>query len=290
MDQTLHITSGDASGEILAASGIQGEVFVWHDVLYDGPRKPGWPSEEILQDRARFLEIFSGGGLSFEGILTTLKRQYAKLSTADTFDSVVLWFDACLFDQSMLAHVLTCLQLNEINGVSLICVDAWPGIDRFNGLGQLKPEDLASLVGSGQPVTEVQYIYAAEVDRAFALNDPQLLSELSGQTDAPLPWVPAAAARWLKEQPDSETGLRHLETLALAAIRSGVEKPVDIFRAVAAAETPPQYWGDTTLWARINDLAGHTPPLVTVDGPTSRLPQWNPVDLDDFRVRPVRGA
>ena len=41
MNRTLHITRGDCAGDILAKTGIAGEVFVWHDILYDGPRKAG---------------------------------------------------------------------------------------------------------------------------------------------------------------------------------------------------------------------------------------------------------
>lgn len=32
------MTSGDCAGELLEKSGLPGEVFVWHDILYDGPR------------------------------------------------------------------------------------------------------------------------------------------------------------------------------------------------------------------------------------------------------------
>ena len=56
MGNTLHITSGDCAGDILTKSGICGEVFVWHDILYDGSRNPGWPDDAILDARARFLE------------------------------------------------------------------------------------------------------------------------------------------------------------------------------------------------------------------------------------------
>ena len=52
MAKTLHITSGDCSGDILAKSGIKGEVFVWHDILYDGPRDPGWPDDATLNSRS----------------------------------------------------------------------------------------------------------------------------------------------------------------------------------------------------------------------------------------------
>ena len=99
-------------------------------------------------------------------------------------------------------------------------------------------------------------------------------------TDPPLPWVPAAAARWLQEQPDPATGLERLESLALAAIRAGCETPGNIFTSAAAADTPPQFWGDTTLWAKINGLANRVPPLVRIEGPMDRLPQWeSPVSL-----------
>ena len=61
MGDTLHITSGDMSGDSLAKSGLLGEVFVYHDVLYDGPRKSGWPDQATLQSRAQYLEDLTSG-------------------------------------------------------------------------------------------------------------------------------------------------------------------------------------------------------------------------------------
>jgi len=288
MDSLLHITSGDVSGGLLEKSGLPGEVFVWHDVLYDGPREPGWPDEGTLAARARFLEEMTGGGLDSAGVTGGMLRDYSRLAEAGAYDSIVLWFDACLFDQSMLAHILTCLDLKGIRNVELLCVDAFPGIEPFHGLGQLSPEQLASLYDNRRPVTDEQFTFAARVDRAFAGQDQVLFDELSQMTDAPLPWVPAAVARWLEEQLDPRTGLGRLETLALEAIRAGNETPGDIFVAVAAADTPPQYWGDTTLWAKINTLADRAPPLVTIEGPTPRLPQWeSEVKLAEFRITPI---
>ena len=146
--------------------------------------------------------------------------------------------------------------------MELLCVDAFPGIVPFHGLGQLQPDQLASLYGDRRPVTDSQFRFAVLVDKAFATQDSVLLTELSETIDAPLPWIPAAVTRWLQEQPDPVTGLGRLESLALAAIGAGCEMPNEIFAAVAAAETPPQFWGDTTLWAKINGLADRDPPLV----------------------------
>lgn len=285
MSPILHITSGDCAGALLAKTGIPGEILVWHDILYDGPRCPGWPDEETLAVRSRFLEQATAGGLSKAFILATLRQQYRTLSAWAGYARIVLWFDACLFDQAMLAHILACLPPQSLDTLELLCVDAFPCIVPFHGLGQLTPEQLASLYERRQPVSEAQWRFAREVDRAFAGQDEALLTALSCRVEAPLPWVPAAVSRWLAERPDPESGLGWLAALALAAIVSGCQTPAEIFTAVAKADTPPQYWGDITLWSTINSLADRHPPLVRIDGPAPRLPQWpERADLIRFRV------
>ena len=286
MSGTLHITSGDIAGGRLAKSGIEGEVFVWHDILYDGPRKPGWPDDAALNERARFLEEFTGGGLERAHVLGVLKTQYGKIEGSALYDRIVLWFDGCLFDQSMLVHVLTCLNIRGARNVDLICAGSYPGIEPFHGLGQLRPDQFASLLDTLHRVSDEEFSFAALVDRAFVEQDEGLLSDLSKMTGTPLPFVPAAVARWMEEKPSPETGLGKLETLALAAMRSGCETPEEIFRFVAAADAPPQFWGDTTLWAKINGLSLRVPPLVRIEGPAVRLPQWeSKTPLSEFRVR-----
>lgn len=286
MAYTLHITSGDIAGGSLAKAGLTGEVFVWHDILYDGPRNHGWPSEETLSARALFLEKTTAGGLDRARVLETMRSQYRKLAEAASNERILLWFDACLFDQSMLAHILTCLHQKDILKVELLCVDAFPGIEPFHGLGQLQPEQLASLYGNRLYVTEEQFNFAALVDKAFATQSSAMLNELSAMTQAPLPWIPAAVTRWIQEQPDPTSGLGRLERLALAAVRGGYETPDKIFASVAAADTPPRFWGDMTLWAKLNGLADRVPPLVRIEGPNNRLPQWeSEVPIKAFKIK-----
>lgn len=288
MGRILHLTSGDCAGERLAQSGLPGEVFVWHDLLYDGPRNPGWPTEATLDARARFLEEATGGGLARESVLATLRAQYWKLESLPADTALVLWFDACLFDQAMLCHILACLGSRGRRGGELLCVDAFPGVAPYHGLGQLTPAQLASVYDRRRPLTDEQFRFAAEVDHAFALQDRAGFTALALLQDAPLPWVPPAVARWREEEPDDETGLGRLERAALAAVRAGAQTPAEIFAAASAAETPPQYWGDVTLWAKVNGLAARRPPLVRITGPGGRLPQWEGgPELGRFRVEPA---
>ena len=233
----------------------------------------GWPDEDTLHARAAFLQKATAGGLDKDLVLRTLRNQYRRLAEAAAQEDIVLWFDACLFDQSMLAHILTILRLKGSGNVELLCIDAFPGIEPFHGLGQLQPEQLAALYDNRCPVTDEQFMFAERVDKAFATQDAALFAELLGMAEAPLPWVPAAVARWMQEQPDPTSGLGRLEDLALAAIGAGCDTPGKVFAAVAAKDTPPQFWGDTTLWAKINGLADRTPPLVQIRGPADRLPQ-----------------
>ncbi len=291
MEKLLHITSGDCAGDILVKSGIPGEVFVWHDILYDGPRNAGIFAPGVIEKRAVFLEQTTGGGLTQEIIVKTLWNQFYKLLSADQYDRIVLWFDACLFDQSMLAHILTFLNHIDYRHVELLCIDAYPGIEPYHGLGQLNPEEMASVYDQRKPVTDEQFKFAILVDIAFAKQDIEWITDLAQRKEAPLPWVPAAAARWLQEQPDPVTGLGRLEQLAMDAIRSGLETPPEIYRYASAHDTPPQFWGDTTLWMKINHLADREPAIVQISGPAKRLPQWeSSLDLNDFRIRPLTGS
>ncbi|MHC1744026.1 MAG: hypothetical protein AB9873_13475 [Syntrophobacteraceae bacterium] len=281
MTSILHITSGDVAGNLLAKSGLPGEILVWHDVLYDGFRKPGWPDQDTLESRAQFLEGVTAGGLSKDFILETLKAQYQRLESHD--GGMTLWFDACLFDQAMLCHILACLQFLGNQAAELICIRAFPGIEPFHGLGQLQPEDFVSLHHRRQPVTDDQFHFAGYVDQGFALQDRKMFVEISQLGKAPLPWVPPAVTRWLQELPDEATGLGRLEQLALEAIRSGCHTPAEILARASANEIPPQFWGDITLWAKINSLADRN--LLQIEGPAERLPQWEGIaDLKLFRV------
>jgi hypothetical protein len=289
--ERLHLTSGESAGDGLRQAGLPGDVLVWRDLLYDGRRPAGWPTGGALTERASFLRRATGGALEQGRILESLTSQYGRLEEACARNRIVLWFDACLFDQAMLAHVLTCLRQRDVRHVDLLCVGAFPCIEPFHGLGQLSPGQFASLFGLRTPVTDAQFRFAAVVDRAFADQDAAVLADVARSNVAPLTHMPAAARRWLEEQPDPATGLGRLESLALDAVRAGCDTPASVYAWVAAADTPPQFWGDTTLWAKLNGLAERRPPLVTIDGPSSTLPQFHGVGpaLDSFRLGPVAG-
>ena len=270
----LHIINGDGAGDALRSSGLDGEVLICRELLYEGVRRAGWPDASSLEVRARFLSETTGGAMDPAEVLKQLTAFYRQLSAAGGYTGIVLWFYACLCDQAMLTHILVCLRHQEVDRAELICLDRFPGIEPFNGLGQLTPDQLASVYRRRLPVTAEQFAYARTVETAFSLQDLEMLHELSRSTGAPLPFVPAAAARWIEEQPDPATGLGNLEHLVVEGLRDGAKSPWELFQHAAAGDSAPQYWGDTTLWRKINGLAARKPPRVRIHGPAKRLPLW----------------
>jgi hypothetical protein len=288
MVETLHITSGDIAGGSLAQSGLPGEVFVWHDILYDGPRCLGWPDEETLNARAVFLEECTAGGLERRRVLETLHNQYRKLTEAGADKHIVLWFaSACLISPcSPISSPACSIKVPEVWSFSVLTPS--PESNRFTGSGRCDPINWLPGMAIASPSLPPSSDLLFKWTKPDTTKKTGVLTELSQATNAPLPWIPAAVTRWLQERPDPVTGLGRLEELALKSIRAGCETPGTIFTFVAAADTPPLFWGDTTLWAKINGLAAREPPLVRIDGPADRLPQWeSEVSLSDFTIMPV---
>lgn len=60
----------------------------------------------------------------------------------------------------------------------MICINAFPGVTPFYGLGQLTPAQLASLWLDRQPVAAEQRALGARAWEAFTSPDPQAVRQL----------------------------------------------------------------------------------------------------------------
>jgi hypothetical protein len=130
---------------------------------------------------------------------------YSSAGEAAYYERIVLWFDACLFDHSMLAHVLACLSHKGIKPVELLCVDAFPGIEPFHGLGQLKPEELGSLYPERRHVADGQFIWG----------DTTLWARINGLADRVPPLVQIDGTMARLPQWESEVPLKEFKISAL---------------------------------------------------------------------------
>ena len=262
----LHITNGDGAGDKLRRAGLLGEVIAWKDVLHEGPVPAGLSLADLRPVRARF--IADQGWAPHEEVLADFERRDAALVRALEHDEVVLWFEHDLYDQLQLLQLLDWFAGQELAGtrVSLVCVGAFPGVEPFHGLGQLTPEQLASLFPTRGPVTEAQLALGRAAWAAFRSPEPfALLTLLDAHTTA-LPFLRAALVRHLEQFPSTRDGLSRTERQVLEAVAAGADTPLAVFRADQAREPAP-FMGDSTLWTYLRDLTLGSAPVLALSEP-----------------------
>ena len=272
---TLHITNGDHAADKLRGF-VDGPIALARDVLHEGPC-PAVDGDAWHQARGQFLAAYAGRTPA------EMKQSLAEDDRTITEacrrgDQLVLWFEHDLFDQLEIIRVLDLA--GRANGpalhprASLICIDRFPGVDRFTGLGQLTTQQLATLTGTGVTVTAGHYKLAADAWRAFRSPDPGDLERLAHELSAAqlpvseggpaLSFLGDALLRFLAEYPSTATGVSRTEELTLEVLLDGPAAAGAVFGATQAREARP-FLGDSTFFEMLQRLGSARIPLVTID-------------------------
>jgi hypothetical protein len=261
----LHITNGDSAADTLHQTGLEGEVISWRDVLHEGPVPAGLALDQLSRLRARFLADCGWG--RYEDILADFMRRDSTLAQFQAHQEVVLWFEHDLYDQLQLIQLLDWFARQDLNAttLSLICINTFPGIDDFHGLGELNSAQLGSLYGTRRAVTAAQLALGSAAWQAFCAPEPTALVALLDQDTSALPFLHDALLRHLEQFPALGNGLSRTERQILEVVASGAQQPIAIFMAQQAREEHP-FMGDSTLWSYIESLSNSHDPLLHANG------------------------
>lgn len=255
----LHLRCGSDILDRLTTAGLPGQAAEWSDPLCDGPLEP-WPDEPARRE-TRAPWIASRYGRDLAEVRSGLEAADGWLSCAPDEDEVVLWFEHDLFDQSILAYLLTRLESQAPERTSLICLGSHPEVPHFQGLGQLSAEQLAALFPTRQRVTAARFATARRGWAALAGADPRNIQVLVTEGTPELPSLAMALQRHLAEFPCVRNGLGLTEQLALQGVLAGADRPRDIFEVVQRFEDAP-WLGDTMLFAKLRLLTQGPAPLL----------------------------
>ncbi|MCG8590000.1 MAG: hypothetical protein MJE66_11985 [Proteobacteria bacterium] len=280
-----HLHNGDAARAVLERAGLPSEHGVWAEVLHDGPVRGQLPREQWRQDRERFYASLGALPPDKRGRLVQDDRDLARCLDAA---EAVLWFENDLYDQLCLIHHLDYFSRQAPKQLSLVCVGAFPGLPRFLGLGQLAPDQMASLFETRARVTTEQLELGARAWAAFVAPDPTELCALAAQELAPLPFLAAALRRFLEEYPGVDDGLSRTERQALAAVAAGDATGRTVFAAIQDAEESP-FLGDLFAWKTLADLGRGPEPLVVGVGPDDGAPAERRFSITDAGRRVSQG-
>lgn len=228
---TLHVTNGGSTAGTLRATGLEGDVLSWDDVLHEGP-VPALEPERLREVRAGFLGDCGWG--SRQEILGDLERRDRLLAEAlAERRHVVLWFEHDLYDQLQLLQILALAGDvgPDPERFELIGVGEFDGRPDFHGLGELTADELETLWPLRRPVTGELVELGRRSWDAFRAPDPTALEKLLAGDTSPLPFLAPALRRLLEELPDERSGLARTERHLLEALSEGPRTPVQLFLA-----------------------------------------------------------
>lgn len=272
---TIHLRCGSDIRVSLREAGFSGGFVEYADPICQGPVPD---AADLLQVRAAFLA--EEYGLEASRALRRLEAEDAALDTTALGATVaggsrvVLWFEHDTYDQLLLARVLARFADAPARpGLELICIDRFPGVARFRGLGQLSPADLRTLWPRRRPVAPGQVSLGARVWQALRAPTPMPLHVLACGGTPALPLMAPALVRHLAELPWRRDGLGMTERLLLQAVEAGPATVDEAFRRYEASEPLP-YLGDLMVLPILRRLldAGDPALAITADSPPAAGP------------------
>ena len=271
---TLHLRCGSDIQQGLAIAGFAGDFLEFADPYCQGPVPPDGDLSRFLAHRSAF--IASAYGISPQDAQQRLARAYDRLHQSPTYPRVVLWFEHDAYDQLILAYVLHHYgQRQAPEQLALICVNRFPGIERFVGLGQLSPEGLRLLWETQRPVTPEQFALGEAVWQGLTAPTPTALVALM-QTGTPaIATMAPALRRHLQELPWLEDGLSLTERLTLQILADSESLTAGrTFGLLTQQREPLPYLGDSMYWHVLRTLSQSPQPLITVRSNSAAEP-WH---------------
>jgi len=268
----LHVANGTCTTRLIDAAGIPGTLSIWADPLHEGPVPGGLTDAELLEVRARYLAgpadstfVAWGGSDASLDAVNDLRQWRATIERHESYDELNLWFEHDLFDQLNLVQLLTWIRgrLPAAKVVSLVCIGSFPGHPGFKGLGELTPDELASLLETRRRVTDAQYSLAELAWQALREPTPEALDKLRRRDTAALPYLVAAVARFLQEYPWTIDGLSRTERRLLELANGGSISLSTAFPRMHDGEDV-YYVTDASMAVLAEDLSRTSPPLLTL--------------------------
>lgn len=261
----LHIHNGDSSANTAKSAKISGEHLAWREAMVCGPTPAKLSADEFRNLRANHLA--EAYGVDVAECATDLRKQEEALLTFAEHEEVVLWFEHDLFCQVHLVYLLDWFARRDLTNtkLSLICIDSFPGVENFRGLGQLNEEQMESLVSQRTTIGESHLQLGAKAWAAYSFSTPaQLETLISHQTDA-LPFLKTSFAKHLERFPSVRNGLGRVENVLLELIAGGQADFDSLFSAFQQKE-PAYGFGDAQIFLHLKRLANATDaPLTMID-------------------------
>ena len=283
-NKMLHVHNGDSTAGTARKADLPGEHLAWREALVCGPAPSGLSGDDFRQVRARHLS--DAYGVNLQDCEKELRQQQEVLARFYDHEEVVLWFEHDLFCQLHLIYLLNWFAKRELGKttLSLICIDNFPGIDDFRGLGQLNEEQLASLFPQRREIGTAQLNLGAKAWQAYSSSDPSEIESLLAEDTAALPFLKSALFKHLARFPSVRNGLGRDGSLCLELVTDGQAEFKSLFPAFGNRE-PLYGFGDAQVFLELKTLGkGPHPLLIMNNDGNANLAESNQLLSTSFQI------
>lgn len=246
MDGTvLHILNGDHALELWKQCGFQAQSLVWRETYVEGPLPDTDDLDLFREARAEYLSHFEElVGIDKSRLCRHLRNMDEAVLRLPENATLMLWFDSCMFDQTILMRILSLLgRKNAAVNVFLYCSEGncLEKADFMRGDAgkiQLQPHDWA---------------VAGEAWTQFIRRDADGIRRLlEREPFERLPKMEKALLRCIDEFPD-RNGLTRTQRQILKLVANGCHGFMEIFRGLDDFEEYP-FLGDTACQRQLDQL------------------------------------
>ncbi|MCG8604087.1 hypothetical protein MJD09_03690, partial [bacterium] len=237
----------------------------WREALMCGPTPSTDSEKEWIAIRAQHLhEAYQQSLVKSQ---TALTQQASKLQACTKQREITLWFEFDLFCQINLTYLLNWFvhQASHKMELYLVCIDSFPGIDNFKGLGQLSPQQLTGLFDGRSRVTRTDLKNAAQAWTAYTSSDPTAIEEFCRSEAARFSFLEHALRAHLERFPSVRNGLGRIENRILELIASGIDEMRPLFNMFGELERDYGL-GDLQFQNHLLRLKNVVRPLVEISG------------------------
>jgi hypothetical protein len=278
----LQITNGDVVAGLLRQAGVPGDRIPWRDLLHEGPVPRGLSLDELSRLRARFI----AGSLDdrpLDRVLAGFSERDEQLKGFKRFDEVTLWFEHDLYDQLQLIQILSWFGRRELGRtrLSLVCIDAHPDVERFLGLGQLAPRQLAELDAARTEVGRSMLELAIQAWDAFGSDRPTALAALAAAKPAGLPFLQPAIRRHMEQFPWTRDGLSRTERQILETVLPDRADLRTVFEVSQIEREEAPFLGDRAFLYHLERIGGGESKLVQIVDAYGRPAEGDPFSVED---------
>ena len=242
----LHILNGDFALGHWRKFNFSADFLVWKETYIEGPLPDTDNLDIFRRARAGFLASFMElSGIGEERLYNHLLKMDEAVLNLPSTSILILWFDACIFDQTILMRILYLLKekKRELPGIFLYCCDT----------NCLTLDDFRRGITEKVRLTAADLELASQAWLAFLRKDASAMKTLAEQGDfTNLPEMSKALLRCAEELPGVD-GLNRSQRQILQIISSGSHTFKEIFAGLRSFEEHP-FLGDTACLRLLDDL------------------------------------